>query len=407
MKKNILFCALLLSTASTFAQCDGERYLNRVFTSIIDTQNIIYSNSNGATGLRMDVYEPAEDPSTRRPLIIFAHGGSFVAGDENVSDIVQFCQRFAKHGYVTASIQYRLAQFTDLADSTKMIETVVKALHDMKAAVRYFRNDAATANRFRIDPNMIFVGGASAGAILAVHLTYLTDLAELPDHVVQIVNENGGTEGNSGYPGYSSEVAGVINFCGGINQAQWIDAGEKPIVSIHGTSDGTVPYGHGEVLQSNPISQLFTLVTLDGSSIIHARAEEVGLYNALWSIPNEDHMAHASAAHIDESESFVANFLHPIVCSSVGIEQPTPESSVQIQPNPNQGSFSVVLPQQLQGECVITLTDLSGRVINQNTYNANNGSPINLTQANLNAGLYLLHIQGKQQVNTVRVLVER
>ena len=39
---------------------------------------------------------------------------------------------------------------------------------------RYFREDAATINKYNIDPNHIYVGGASAGAIMAVQVEYST-----------------------------------------------------------------------------------------------------------------------------------------------------------------------------------------------------------------------------------------
>lgn len=53
--------------------------------------------------------------------------------------------------YVAASIQYRLFPLFTLGfpDSIKIFNTAVKAVGDMKAAVRHFRDDAATVNQFR------------------------------------------------------------------------------------------------------------------------------------------------------------------------------------------------------------------------------------------------------------------
>ena len=47
-------------------------------------------------------------------------------------------------GYVTASIEYRLGMFP--IDSVNAIKAVLRATQDMKAAVRWFRQDAAGAN---------------------------------------------------------------------------------------------------------------------------------------------------------------------------------------------------------------------------------------------------------------------
>ena len=397
-------CLLLLASISPIlAQCNGDRYLNSVFTAVNDTQNIKYSYSNGATGLRMDVYEPAGDINApARPLIIMAHGGSFTAGDENSADIVEICTRFAKHGYVAASIQYRLANLTQLIDSTQMIGVVLRAVHDMKASVRYFREDAATVNRFNIDSTKIFVGGASAGAILAAHLVYLNDLTEVPTYIADIVAANGGIDGSSGYPNHSSTVQGLINFCGGLNKAEWIDAGDVPLVSIHGNVDSTVPYGHGEVLQSSG-GALFDLVTLDGSQIMHARAESEGVYNALWTIAGGEHMVHTDAAHIDQTETFVCNFLYPLVCTDVnGIESAEQFAfAVSIAPNPNQGTFHVQLPQE-NGTYQVALFDAVGKQLAQ--YSQVSGGTFDIAQ-NLAKGIYWLQVNHAKGTVTKPIVV--
>lgn len=400
MNKQLLFVFLLLATvmqSTLFAQqCDGNRYLNRVFTSVQQTPNIIYSTSNGS-GLRMDIYEPEGDQASSRPLIILAHGGSFIGGDENVSDIVDFANRFAKHGYVVASIQYRLANLTDLMDSLLMIREVVWAVQDMKAAIRYFHNDASHDNLYRVDTTKVFAGGASAGAILAVHLGYLTDLSEVPDYIANVVEENGGIEGNSGWPGYGTQVSGIVNFCGGINQVDWIDAGDLPIVSIHGTADGTVPYNHGEVLGTGA-GALFDLVTLYGSGPIHQRANEVGIYNDLWSLPGQDHMAHASSTNSNNSEAFVMEFLYPLVCSGSGVAAPASNIRFVVAPNPNMGQFTLYLPESdAQVPYSVHIFDAVGRLVKQYD-NVSGTTPSFYTE--LKEGMYLLQVSSEKGTAT-------
>jgi len=56
--------------------------------------------------LLLDFYEPLGDKLEERPLVIIAHGGSFLTGDR--SQTVEFCVDFAKRGYVCANIEYRL-----------------------------------------------------------------------------------------------------------------------------------------------------------------------------------------------------------------------------------------------------------------------------------------------------------
>jgi hypothetical protein len=118
----------------------------------------------------------------------------------------------------------------------------------MRAAVRYFREDAATANMFKADPNNIFIGGYSAGAVAALHCTYLDMEDNIPPFLLNFINLNGGLEGVSGSATnktYSSASKAVVNMSGGLYRANWIEAGESPMISIHGTADQTVPFNSG------------------------------------------------------------------------------------------------------------------------------------------------------------------
>jgi len=60
----------------------------------------------------MDIYQPTGDIETARPLIIWAHGGSFQSGTSADADVVALSQAFAKKGFVCASINYRLGFFS-------------------------------------------------------------------------------------------------------------------------------------------------------------------------------------------------------------------------------------------------------------------------------------------------------
>ena len=80
----------------------------------------------------MDVYTPDGDNYSERPLIIFAHGGVFITGNKNNTAMVELCEAFAKRGYVTASIQYRLTNFSSLTDSMQMLQTVVNGISDLR-----------------------------------------------------------------------------------------------------------------------------------------------------------------------------------------------------------------------------------------------------------------------------------
>ena len=102
-----------------------------------------YGNAVNATGLNqsllVDIYEPEGDDNELRPLIIMAHGGFFIGGDNNGADVVPLSQDLTRMGYVVGSISYRLGIDNFLDVSNALIRSVWRGYHDGKAAVRYFR----------------------------------------------------------------------------------------------------------------------------------------------------------------------------------------------------------------------------------------------------------------------------
>ena len=93
MKKIYALCFAIITTFQLSAQCDG-RYQSDIF-STIDVSTVQYGSNqdlNSTTiNLTMDIYQPQGDTSLSRPVIIFAHGGSFSAGTKNDADIVYMC----------------------------------------------------------------------------------------------------------------------------------------------------------------------------------------------------------------------------------------------------------------------------------------------------------------------------
>ncbi|MGB1204904.1 MAG: fibronectin type III domain-containing protein [Chitinophagales bacterium] len=344
MQKTILLVlgTFLFSLQTIIAQTAcGDRYQTDVFTDFSVTQDVQYGSNIDVEGnnkiLKFDFYEPTDDDLEGRPLIIWAHGGAFVSGNENSNDIVSLCEAFSLKGYVNASINYRLLSndyiIAQLGAGTPLEEiffdAVVKSVADMRAAIRFFRKDAATDNIYNIDPNQIYVGGASAGGFMALHTAYLTTESDFDNYTIvdgmQFVNANGGFEGDSGNDGYSSEVSGAINLCGAIGSPDFMQAGEVPVVSIHGDADTVVPYD-----SSSPDANGFGAIELYGSFFVHEQANLLGINNALWTLEGEEHMAHANNANFPQTVSFISDFLYPLIeCESI-LECSTPTNQSEL-----------------------------------------------------------------------------
>ena len=183
MKKIYLLLGLIsLISIQLVAQCNS-RYQTNIFTNV-DVTTVQYGSNmdlnNANIDLYMDIYQPQGDVETNRPLVIFAHGGSFSGGSRNSPEIVFIATELAKKGYVCASISYRLAPsaFSLIAEETT-IKVVFMAIQDGKAAIRFFKQDAANANTYKINPDQIFMGGTSAGGILAYNLAYGDTITKL------------------------------------------------------------------------------------------------------------------------------------------------------------------------------------------------------------------------------------
>ena len=288
--------ALTMGTPTLLAQsdCDGERYR---YTSTYDNVSVseghVYGSNIDALGidteLDFDFYEAVDNGETDRPLIIIAHGGFFLAGSNDGLDVVPLCEDFARMGYAVASISYRLGIANLLDLENELIKAVWRAVHDGRAAVRYFRKSVEEdGNPWGIDPERIFMGGVSAGGFLALHHAYVDADGEIPSNIDQTApGMGGGLEGESGNPGYSSQVAGIFNVSGALKDASWMQAGDENLVSIHGTADGTVPFGTGSVnLMGFPVTDV------DGSATLHDEAEDIGLTHCFITLDGAGHVPH-------------------------------------------------------------------------------------------------------------------
>ncbi len=391
----IVFAFSFGQLQSQNAYCDDNRYLNEVFPSTTSTtvkygENITYAGN--LRNLRMDVYTPDGDVATERPVIIMAHGGSFILGDK--ATLQYYCEYFAKRGYVAATMDYRLydGPLFPVPDSTVMLDVVIKAVGDMKAAVRYFRKDAATTNQFRVDTNFIFVGGQSAGGILAGHMAYINDLSEVQStFIYNGLIANGGLPGTTDDPanpsmGYSSEIQGVINQFGALYNADWIQPGDAPLISIHGTNDDVVPYGYGMVSISG-----IPIISMEGSSVMHPKADQAGVLNRFISVPGGGHGDFLSNAvwqdSLDRSSVWL---MESVACEgfTVPVEQIDVSQQVNIFPNPASEHIQIELS-NIQSNYDIKVFDGLGRLV-QAQDGISDNSQLDVTA--LNDGFYQIYV---------------
>ncbi len=207
-------------------------------------RDLIYAEAGGAR-LQLNLARP-KGVTGPLPAVLCIHGGGFRAGSREGYN--KLCLTLAQHGFVAATISYRLAP----------MHPFPAAVHDTKAAVRWLR---ANAVKYGIDPARIGVTGGSAGGHLAQFLGVTAGVKEF--------------EGGD-HPGFSSAVTCVVNFYGpsdftksygksvdahvvlpmwlggDVNTARarhiqssplnWVTPAAAPTLLVHGTEDKYVAY---------------------------------------------------------------------------------------------------------------------------------------------------------------------
>ncbi len=193
-------CRLLLTLCVALAggAAHAQPWVDTTY-GVVKIANIHYGTATGFDGqprqLYLDLFLPVCDSNLQalpRPLALFMHGGAFLTGDKNDASIQGLCQNFAKRGYVTASIGYRLGFVSDdtahycnypnyscifPTDPLEWERSYFRGIQDVKGALRYLVNRHA---QYHIDTANIFLAGESAGAFLALGAALLDTLPEKP-----------------------------------------------------------------------------------------------------------------------------------------------------------------------------------------------------------------------------------
>jgi acetyl esterase/lipase len=270
-------CVLFLLAFSLYACTKNDSMPGIQPTSQITViKNIQYGSNKDVTGhteaLKLDVYIPANATANQKfPLVFFVHGGGFVGGDKSTA--APAMTSFAQSGFVGVSIDYRLDENIDAAsepcsiDSNKEHESVYMAVQDAKAALRFL---VANADKYHIDPSIIFLSGSSAGAVTVLHAYYLTQ-----------------QDFNSVYPGVEAKLGGIDNAdnnltntytvtgiaanSGALPNPDYITSSNAiPTIFFAGGQDSVIPINQGHAYYCTTTSYVY------GSRSLYQRMQDLG-----------------------------------------------------------------------------------------------------------------------------------
>lgn len=397
--KTIKFLALISLLFGSFANVamaqTGQRYAEPVFEEVIKTANIPFSSAvkEGETSpitLYLDFYEPAGDTLSARPLVITVFGGAFVAGGRDYSDMQAYCTHLAKHGYVAASIDYRLLSFMNLSQ-TALIREAYMAAQDLSSAIRFLKYHS---EEFKIDTDQIFLLGNSAGSI-AIYCEIFIDESERPAETFAAPNL--GPMHSSGfeeYAGVSASVAGAVPQWGGVTELDFIDANEYvPLCMIHGTEDTTVPYDSGYCyagLLPNVMPYMY------GSYAIVNRLDEIGVVDyEFHPFEGEGHAFYFTLYQLNEEKfeacfSIARDFLFQHLSFPSSVSE-LDEPDIEVYPNPATDLITVRIEKTLQVRPFrMIVTDVTGRRIVAETVS---GLQTDIDVSEWPSGVYFIRIE--------------
>lgn len=320
---------LLFALLAVSLQAQNRRYYDPVFTDVNVQTNVVYGVNATVLALSvagqaipqplvMNVYTPAGDTETDRPLVIIMHTGNFLppsvnggcSGTINDATDVEVATRLAKMGYVAAVADYRLGWNPIASTQTERVFTLINAawrgVQDSRTCIRFFNKDHATDNVFKIDPDKITLWGIGTGGYISLNSAALDTVSDTyipkfltPAGPMVIEPINGNVNGTTvgivppGYPGFpvgdtlcypnhvgfSSAFGLSVNLGGALGDISWLDANDPAIISFHTPNDPFAPCGTGIVNVPPPIN--LPVVEVVGSCGLQPIANSLGINDAI------------------------------------------------------------------------------------------------------------------------------
>lgn len=388
------FLSLCLSTAHEInAQCP-QRYVDRVFTQMQPRPNILYGgnklNVDGTrTWLAFDLYEPLGDTAQLRPVIMLLHGGAFTNNppiERKSPEIQELAKDLTRRGFVVISPSYRL--YHSSRNNDVVPETIVAAFIDIHELYCWLSASVTAGNPYRLDTAHFFMGGTSAGSLLALQFGgFFRDVSQANTPFKEAISaveafDNVHVEDIFANKFCGIQPKGIIGISAGMYDTTFIEPTEKAFYFIHGGRDSVTPYLQGNLLG----------MEIYGPGVFVPKMLELGmdvtqdLYPDAFHVPvlqpfGEDlelalqQVLATGSIFIEpimgNTKAGIAKFCYRLMGSPI-TECPTAtavsdniiQGSLKIFPNPSSGTLKIVLPAELVNKQIrLSVFDINGRLL--------------------------------------------
>lgn len=175
----------------------------------------------------MTFYEP-KNANFSKPLVLLSPGGGW-NNWTRTSELEAICTTLALKGYAVAMVNYSILS----AGETQGTDIWIKSAIDQRNAIRYFKKNAENYN---IDPNNIFIGGWSTGALISIYNALIDS-----EDIANFNNETFKSEVNTAVEKYEDynilteydhSVQGALLMFSWFRNENVFDKGDTPVMFI-------------------------------------------------------------------------------------------------------------------------------------------------------------------------------
>lgn len=247
MKMLLKGLCIMIAATTLSASCKKSDDDNSNNGDVI-AKDVAYANVS--TAQKMDIYLPANRNATDTKVIIFIHGGGWNAGDKtDFNDAINTMWPSLKE-YAIFNINYRLA------DGAANINPA--QINDINTAIDFITSKAV---EYKINPNVIGLVGASAGAHLALLKAYKLNADGRIKAVVDLFGPTDLTWMYNNHPLPIYAQPQIANFIGGTpttkptayaeaSPLNYVTATSPATQIFHGTVDPVVPISESQRLNA-------------------------------------------------------------------------------------------------------------------------------------------------------------